>query len=168
MKDFFLGDIARFVRTLALLIPLIIFVPTWLMPHISVDLKDVHVDSDQGEEVIVVATRDTHESWASYTTIIRDAITNVSVCDSPRQQRARRYKENTTPFITVSLAWWMGTGEDVRVCRALGLQADTPYIMKTCHYWHGSFNVVLARRCVDSNVFTLSEENIWYIDGKGE
>lgn len=160
MIKFIMGDAAKVARTLCLIVPFIVFLPTYLMPYMSVNLKNVHVYPSQvGSQVYVVARRDTYNSWASYTTTITNTVTSISVCDSPRQQRARRYQKNAASFIVVSLAWWVGSEEDLNNCRRLGLKENTPYIMKTCHYWHGLFDVILARRCVDSNIFTLNSNN---------
>lgn len=156
MIDFLFGNWNKLLRTLSLMIPLVFFLPTVFMPYAAINLKTVHIEqSSVNGEIMVTAQRDIKPSWVSYTTTLRDAATNRSICDTPIQQRPRKYMPTSSDFIIVTLEWWMGSKADMDACKRFGFKPNHDYILKTCHYWHGPLNVVLARRCVDSNVFRV-------------
>lgn len=151
--------LAKWMNRPALLLPLALSIaylaPSAIMPLVWLSLRSVQVtDATTAMDAWVQVDRTIRTSfYGRFQVTFRDAATRQPVCTPPTSPEIK-YEGGLSGEINRPLWWWTGGKAALRACEDEGL-ADGQFYAVTCQdvvaIWGGS----IARRCVQSNVFTL-------------
>ena len=145
----------NFTGWVILLATLWFFVPSFVMPLVWMDLRSVTV-SDVVYPGIpqVEADRVIHNDFlGTYSVIVRNTDRQTVLCEG-RSGSAFEYRaaaSQTNPLVMSLERWW---GETIPPDCIQNLRPGH-YSVTTCHTVYFPWRVPVARRCVESNVFTV-------------
>jgi len=129
------------------------FVPSVMMSHIWLELKSVDVvHADNGLNMIV--DRTIHRDFrGSFRVTVRTKEGDIVCYGAPEEPF--QYHKNAVLPQPLLLSWWLGSKKELEDCVAAGMGSGD-YYLDTCQSVRFTeLNIVLARRCVRSNVFTV-------------
>lgn len=134
----------------------LLIAPSFLVPILWINLRDVHVDSvPVGGDPQVTIDRVIHrDQLMGFTTVLRNSDTKEFICQG----------QATTPFtyrvaagqvnpLKMGLAKWMGPTFPVDC--AVNLLPGR-YEVQTCHIVYVFWRIPFARRCIMSNSFEIT------------
>lgn len=144
-----------------LVVAFLFFVPSLLMDSIWFHLKSVEVSSpvDSSQMIELAVDREIHRPFrGSYLVTIREinGSTQEAICEGKPLQPFPYDPARDLPE-PLSLTWWLGSDAYMQTCKENGFTAGKQFQIRTCHTVVATvWDLPLARRCVMSNVFTLT------------
>jgi hypothetical protein len=144
---------------MVILICFFYFVPSLLMDRIWIHLETVEVSPLNlvGEPITMVVHREVLREFRGYFTVdIRR--TNGELIYSADSEGTFIYGPGKKLPEPLLLTWWMGGQKQMAEARARGFDTGSYYI-DTCHtVVLGIWDIPVARRCVQSNIFQVIDE----------
>lgn len=139
---------------LAFLLPLAAYGPSLVMQWVWFDLRSVQIERSANGAMMVEAARIIRRDfWGTYDTVIRRAANDTVICHGGALS-AFEYSSaaNATNPLRMSLRQWVGQTEPPCMDDT-GPTFTYPFYVTTCHSVVGPWNIRIATRCVDSEVF---------------
>lgn len=138
----------------------VLFLPTFAFKYTWIALRSVEVMEDLR---VKVDRRIQRDFWGNFTVSLRRSSDSKQVCvGSPDRSIPYRKSANVGNPQFFDFDHWMSLDHawELNSCFRRGFEAGEDFYLITCHEALGVFDLMLARRCVKSNVFTPTRESL--------